>query len=590
MHPLMLDISAAILLLSSIISCGLLLKRTPKLRLTSITSILSVSDMTNSFLTAFLIFFYQFHANQDDYFRRQAHAESDSRFIYETKVWAKNSHSGNQTDFKEDYSNEHCNLKSAFLQYALFFIPFAHAFISLLSFSLNFYASTVHINRRCFQWMKALKEPSKYKINERECVVEASEGDSAQRESEVKKESIREIIRKFKLPTNYTGFAIASQWLIPTIFGGAIQFGGYQNVRILNRSTEDLVCAYTATFPFDNCIKENLSVKDISSTDIVASSLSLYNYVSSEDNLLWPNPNSSEVNDVLSKIQHIIKSAVNTPILEDEIENTGDYYNITQLLDIANSINQSLIENRNLINGNELEPKNRLFRRIAQGNYDFNKNKSDSSTIGSSTNEENIEFNKVSIYQCMKNRCIIPAKLLKIYFFLILTLIYFAPIFISTLLLVISYYKCFEIKEKLVYCRVENDSKKSNGLTQDSPLERFTEIDNENDEILNGNHEKQGNELCLKFEKMVYDLSCEIDKLWNFIKIFKINILGAIAFWTPLFFEILLKVFFCSNVPNWLMEMTFLATIVFAVLRNAVNLNVLKLDLDKKKPNTVHPN
>lgn len=572
MHSVTLDVASGILLLSSFFYFYLILKKIPRSSLKSSTSVLSISDVANSIITALMILVYQFYYKHENY-SNQVIAKGNQSIEFDD-LFVKNSLYLRQ-DTVNSNSSENCDNQSVFLQYAMFFVPFTNAFVSLTCFSFSFYATASKVNRKCCRFIENQNE-----VNE---------------DPKVSKKGV--------CAKKYTGLAVISQWLLPVIIGAIFQSGRYEKIHFTEKSSDELICSLGANFPFESWMNE-LSFTPF---DPIKSLSASENYVGDEENLAWPNPNSSKVQDVLSKIYQVIQEAQNG----SEFSKEKEHYNITQILDITNIRdieNSSAIASDDFVDDNYIEWQSRLFERVLKRSFEkgdvhslsFNRKYKlyDTYLLESINLEENKTFilNKMDDLQSVKNRCVISTKFLKFNLFILLCMIYFIPILVSSVLLVISYYKCRETAAKLMdknepeKVQVEpiknKDQSEPNAETSSS--KGWFPPETKSDESANGeeNHVK-----CTELEKIICELYCKTERTQNFLSIFRMNIVAAVLLWTPFFVYILSKVFFCSNVPSWLTETAFMATVIFVVFRNAVYVNIFKMEsADPKKSNIVHPN
>jgi hypothetical protein len=624
MHTITLNTAAGILLLTSIFSLGLLLKRTPKSLLTSSTSMLSVSDIVSSIFTAFILFFRQFYTRDwrilNDLINKAAH---HSTHTYETTSKVGIYFSGNSKNDKEHDFNENCDFKSVFFQYAVFFIPFIQAFLSLMSFSMDFFVKAMQINRHLCEWTQ-MKEKKFTTVHSKNIVL-ASESDSTQQKNEIK---LTNKVKKRQLldfsSRKRTTFAILSQWIIPAIFSGIFQFGDYKLTNVKNRP-EDATCAFMANYLFEKCNDDFQFSNETFIVNVTGSIPTFHHYIKSEDTLLWTNTDSPEMQKTILKIYDIVqKTSKNSKANYDE-EPIANLYDIRQLFQRATQqyMDDKTITNNNFINENTTKLMSQ-FLRLLENPYNCSSSINNISIphltldmrdkfmqLLNSTlvnNNENSISNDNHIFQCMKSRCVISTTFLKIHLFIVLILMYFTPVLISTLLLIISHYECRSMVETLKFKELKNSSINNgieilNDVAEELPnLEiaptigwflRNTDEESNHAELtgIQKEDQSQKNDKYLRFENIAFELSCEIEKLENFFEVFKVNVFVAIILWTPFFLQIIIKVFFCCSIPNWLMETTFLATIVFTVFRNAVNLNVMKIEADAqdlRKSNSIH--
>lgn len=174
-------------------------------------------------------------------------------------------------------------------------------------------------------------------------------------------------------------------------------------------------------------------------------------------------------------------------------------------------------------------------------------------TVLNSTEPRNVMFMEEDVQKklnCFENRCVVPEKFLKIYFLGFLVFVYFVPILVSTILLERSKYKCRTILKSLV--------KK------------------EENEDINRKY----------FENEAKNLS-------SFFRMTFLHFYLAIILWTPLFVQILSKIFLCSEIPRWAMEVSFFGAVMAGIVKNILNVFVIKIEESNnalvKKFNSVHP-
>ena len=209
---------------------------------------------------------------------------------------------------------------------------------------------------------------------------------------------------------------------------------------------------------------------------------------------------------------------------------------------------------------------------------------------------------------CMDNQCFIPSRFLKVHLFLLFFTVYFIPILASTVLSVYATYKYKQIKEKVQTNRVtlkfltNFDKEIVKRDKKDQDYEDVTGVKKVGWMTENGK-KFQENEIIkektsameieiFNEEEMFVNILEELGKTQKFSKVLKINLLLAILLWTPLFMEVLSKVFLCMNVPNWLMDSSFLGAVSFGIMRNFLNINMIKtlrISSRIKNSNCVHP-
>lgn len=544
MHSITLDAAAGALLLSGILCLGLLFKRTPSSRLGSSASVLSISDMSSTLLTSLVLLLHRFYLEPDN-----ALVNNDVRLLISPKGSRLLHESSNSSSTAAE--EDDCDFKAVFLQYAVFLVPFANAFVSLLGFSTSCYTGTSRIERRC-------------------SLLEATSSSAIRLDDQTNVTVMTEQPKKRSFPAGRrlygTGLAILSQWLLPALFSGAFQLAEHRRIELANHTMDELACTLAANFPFENCAEDLFSAPEILNViDPLGSSSSVHNYVSSEDNLLWPSPNSSETHELVSRIYAIVQTALNDSLIANASRPASQrpqlqHYNISQLLDASALLNSEA----------QSSGRGRLMKSRVVDSHRFFIN-----------DEEEALSNRLQVYRCAKNRCVVSTRFLQVQLFLFLSLVYFLPILASALLLVASHYKCREIGQKLKDCQARHESTANEDASVKPQEPGISQV------------QKNEDDACARFAEEACELTCETERMQSFYQVFKVNVMLAVALWTPFFLQVISKTFFCSNVPGWLMEIAYLATIVFGIFRNALNLTVAKIDAEaeeSKKHNSVHPN
>lgn len=203
--------------------------------------------------------------------------------------------------------------------------------------------------------------------------------------------------------------------------------------------------------------------------------------------------------------------------------------------------------------------------------------------------------------QCLKNQCFISTNFLKIHLFILLFSVYFIPILVSTIINVCVNYKFKQIKDKietncftLKILTNFNKKKSENKEMKVKSVSWFPENEEESQKM-----EEIGVERVspmkieiIKEDELLKNILKNLGTAEKFVNILKINLLLAICLWTPLFMEILFRAFFCMDIPNWLMDSSFLGAVSFGIIRNFLNINmikILKADEKIKKDNSIHP-
>lgn len=175
---------------------------------------------------------------------------------------------------------------------------------------------------------------------------------------------------------------------------------------------------------------------------------------------------------------------------------------------------------------------------------------------------------------CTMDKCIISTKFLRLYFLVLIFIIYFLPIILSSVLQVRSKFVCQNVLSKL---------KEKNSI-------RYIIPDNS---CLNMKYNsKKSDRACnhIKIYDSILKESIQVDKL---LKTIKLSLIIGVMLWTPIFLQTILKVFLCINVSTWITDCTFLCAIFNDIIRNIFNLSIVKIqEIPKnlsRKENSVHP-
>ncbi|KAH0562903.1 hypothetical protein KQX54_001092 [Cotesia glomerata] len=427
-----------------------------------------------------------------------------------------NDASDNHTNL--DDSNE-CDFTSLLMNYAIVIVPFVNNFVSVLSKSLccNYNVGCV---KNKLKELLSSKKMSSYST------------------------SIEELgsqFRFFKSRSNniFTIVSIVGQWMVPIVSLMLLYLTGYENINSYVRSYE-LKCLDMMNFPFDDCYS-NISKPEqeqfdgldtIDALDDI-SVMNTTDFIFQDDDDDDDNntlnavestaTNSSETNKIIFKIQEIVQSALNNS------QDIPEWY-------FSNSIS----------NSSKLElKKTRKINNI----------------------EENLLDNEITI-KCMKNnKCLIPPNVLKTHMILLIFIIYFGSILLSTVYCIKSNYTCFNIKQHLL--AVESMDK----VTGDKQESVEDEKDNKNQQPTSSDAIQWTNS-CIDVQSAenIKEETCDVEKI---IFICKTSVLLAVLLWTPIFIQLIGKIFMCME-SYWSMNFFYLAAMSYGVIRNFLNNDMVK--------------
>lgn len=85
----------------------------------------------------------------------------------------------------------------------------------------------------------------------------------------------------------------------------------------------------------------------------------------------------------------------------------------------------------------------------------------------------------------------------------------------------------------------------------------------------------------------------EVGHLARTFKTINASLILCVVLWTPIFLGTLLRIFLCFHAPQWLIDITFLGALSFGVVRNILNINIIKIEElcsdAGPKENRIHP-
>ncbi|KAL2749533.1 hypothetical protein V1477_002473 [Vespula maculifrons] len=175
---------------------------------------------------------------------------------------------------------------------------------------------------------------------------------------------------------------------------------------------------------------------------------------------------------------------------------------------------------------------------------------------------------------CTMDKCIISTKFLRLYFLMLMFIIYFLPIILSSVLQVRSKFICQNVLSKL---------KEKNSIRYIISRNTCFNMEYNN---------KRSDHTCnqIKIYDNILQESIQVNRL---LKTIKVSLIIGIMLWTPIFLQIIFKVFLCINVSTWITDCTFLCATFNDIIRNIFNLNIVTIQeipkSSSKKENSVHP-
>lgn len=216
----------------------------------------------------------------------------------------------------------------------------------------------------------------------------------------------------------------------------------------------------------------------------------------------------------------------------------------------------------------------------------------------------------------MINKCLISTKFLQLYLFVLFFAIYLLSILLSCILQMRGKHMCkntrviLRTKTNVASTLLHNNSSEDNNTTiiNVSPRLSMDNKENRHDDSMEGsnmsqeirsNHSSRSDleaikEDC-KSDREIKDesLFLEIDCMVRIFNTIKLSMILCIILWTPMFLGTLLRVFSCIRAPQWLIDTTFLSAISFGIVRNILNMYIIKIQEicsdAKAKDNRIHP-
>ncbi|XP_032674008.1 uncharacterized protein LOC116845441 isoform X1 [Odontomachus brunneus] len=346
MHPAILDAAGYTLLLSGFITLATLLREGCKHKKRSPFYILSTSDVFSSIVTAIVLlvshieagvrFSYNWQNNTDD-------TEVDRTWTIkndgEYKLLFPRARELNREAARDVDSNVTltCDAKNVFMQYGILLAPLTNALISLLTFAIQCNLNVACVKRRCADAMRssmsdARLETKHVEVARRRRATSEDQRELASQPSNVVSANIvQKIMKTFRFQTakqddkKPASLLVTSHWLVPFLVTAILCFAGYDDMNTVRR-TEETECIFESNFPVSFHVFSD--AEEIVGSGVHATSLGNYYFIDEKaSNKL--NVSSVEVNEIISKVQNIVKNALS--YIRNSTENTK----ATNLLDVS---------------------------------------------------------------------------------------------------------------------------------------------------------------------------------------------------------------------------------------------------------------
>lgn len=686
MHPIVLGTAGYTLILTSLVSIVVLLRKNVRRCVTSSLHALTMSDILSSIVTGVLLILNQYNQPTAGPFGtgengpNAAGARGWTKFVGSLGILETNS-----TRIENPHDSS-CDFKSIAMHYAMFIFPFANAFVSLLSFSARASLDIDRVSSRC------------ERITGSTCSSLNENGRDYSREEK------NDCNRKKKNEVTVIGLGLIGQWIVPALLTAVVQLAGQQRIDGL-RSSSDMECVYGINFPFDNCHNlENTMIEDLTNS-VEYTTPSVNDYIGSIDSSRISGENSSsEFDDVVSKISAIVGSVMNSTGHGVSSTRAPSHYEVSELADITRIMesissngedkkepNIHIVESSedNLDYSNEeeqttiideLDPVEeiKLFESLLNNSTEFSTEKTESSvaeaepeddylddstsleddftterteqektddeiyadivkkihavstqlrgrekvhssrentTARSKKNSIAYENHREDTLVCANSECFMSTRFLKIHLLVILFVVYFLPILASAILQTRARYACLRVKEKIVSTVGKEDSdetKKSNASVE--KIDRaeasgwFPAVVTNEHEISASSSEdlvrasrsqepnysvsdtsEQPTKVDSVLLRSIEDETLEGEKISD---LFGTSMLLAVLLWSPIFLQILSKVFLCVDPGDMLMNSSFFVAALFGAARNILDLRMIRTtEIIRKdgKRNTICP-
>ncbi|KAL6260891.1 hypothetical protein P5V15_008418 [Pogonomyrmex californicus] len=293
--------------------------------------------------------------------------------------------------------------------------------------------------------------------------------------------------------------------------------------------------------------------------------------------------------------ENMTQMTVNVPLVQNiSISNNQIYNEIMKRIQAANVY--STAKNHHNRTANRYKDRNQ-FERSDSNNYTENyAEKRKPNVIKDLFSNRNDTFNHyfdAEIRQSgtlhVTNECLVSIKFLKLYLLILFFAIYFLPILFSCILQMRGKHICKNILE-ILRSKADFTFMDKRILQQDLINKPSTS------KKLKDNHDKMNVDLVKKDQESYREnesIVLEIDCMVRIFNISKLSLILCIILWTPVFLGTLLRVFSCTHAPKWLSDLTFLSGVSFGIVRNVLNIYIIKIqetcsDANMKK-NRIHP-
>lgn len=355
-----------IMLLASFITFAFLLQRGCKHKKKSPFYVLSMSDVFSTILTAVALLALHSEAGIKLSYNRQ----NDTRDTTTNRTWMleeeedtyrfpflQNYHLYRTANKDEDLNvTVTCDMNDILMQYGMLLGALTNAFVSVLTFAAQCNLNATHMKKTCSNVQREARQ-----ITQRGRRALKNELPSAFQHRNIDSNNsggsyicrIMKIFTSTQTSRNNNKksicFLVTSHWLVPFFVVGTLYIAEYDDTNIIRR-TEDIECVFQSNFPTSDfyTFSETIDVNTmIDVDDSVTRITSVKNNSFVNEDLLTPT--SIEIDEVVSKVQDIIRMALNH--INHSTENTGrfKFFNSSTLQSLI-ELNNTLMTEQNVRN------------------------------------------------------------------------------------------------------------------------------------------------------------------------------------------------------------------------------------------------
>lgn len=410
MYFITLSVSATALLVSSVITIVILLRKQFKQWINTPLHILSISDVLFSIFTSGILFINytgkiactNFNNGTGTYYLNDSTWNEDVKI---QKIKLETIDADFSTIINENNLNiiPECNIIYIITKYGMLFFPFTNSFVSLLTFSVQCNLNVFSLKNQCSKFLQFQE-----RIHQTLGNIDQSQPDNAEkceipiinkvfkmqldfvlnlRKSEkllIVKQKFAQIFKciEIKKGKRVTSILLVSQWITPILIIGILYLTHYDNKNDI-KDMENIQCFTERNFFFNKCYNNIIPIS-IAQKKVTSSTYPTTfhkDYINNEDLIKSSDLNDTKVNEIISKVQNIVKAVLNETenILLTEDKNSYSLTNFKNDINLQDSTilqkydtnkDMSIIEdNLNKIDTNIIEK----LQAVIKDNQDVNK-------------------------------------------------------------------------------------------------------------------------------------------------------------------------------------------------------------------------